>query len=291
MPDAEVSITVELVRALLLEQHADLAHLSLVDGGEGWDNRQFRLGPELAVRLPRRQVAVALTEREQRWLPILGPRLPCPVPAPVRVGRPGCGFPWPWSVVRWFEGTIATPANSDALTEPLAQFLVALHAPAPPDVSGNPFRQSLQARASVFADHLTHVRHAIDASAAAAVFEAAALIPGWEEPPVWIHADLHPANVIVHDGSLRAVVDFGDLAAGDPAVDLAVAWMLWPPQRRGQFRDTVNQCSGRTDDATWGRARGWALALGVTFLASSDNHPTMAAVGRHAVDAVLQGPD
>lgn len=291
MPDAEFPITAELARALLLEQHADLAHLSIVDGGEGWDNKQFRLGSELAVRLPRREVAVSLTEHEQRWLPILGPRLPCPVPAPVRVGRAGCGFPWPWSVVRWFEGEIARPGNSEALPEPLATFLVALHQPAPRDVTGHPFRQSLPARASLFAEHLTHVHHTVDASAALAVFDAAARIPAWGEPPVWIHADLHPANVIVGDDRLRAVVDFGDLCAGDPAVDLAIAWMLWPQPGRTRFRDVVDRGSGRTDEATWCRARGWALALGVTFLAHADSHRTMGAIGRHTVDAVLASPD
>jgi aminoglycoside phosphotransferase (APT) family kinase protein len=194
-------------------------------------------------------------------------------------------------VVRWFEGEIATPANSDGLTESLAAFLVALHEPAPPDVPANPFRQSLPARASIFAEHLAHVHHAVDASAAGAVFDAAARIPAWREPPVWIHADLHPANVIVGDGRLRAVVDFGDLAAGDPAVDLAIAWMLWPQRGRKQFRDAVDRASGRTDDATWRRARGWALALGVTFLANSDDHPTMGAIGRRTVNAVLNGAE
>lgn len=291
MPDAEFPITAELVHALLLEQHPDLAHFTLGEGGEGWDNMHVRLGRDLAVRLPRREVAVSLTEREHRWLPILGPRLPCPTPVPVRVGRAGCGFPWPWSVVPWFEGEIATPTNSAALTEALAHVLVALHQPAPPNAPGNPFRQSLQARADVFAEHLTQVQHTVDARAAAAIFDAAARIPAREDLPVWVHADLHPANVIVGGGELRAVVDFGDLSAGDPAVDLAIAWMLWPEDGRTRFRASVDRRSRCTDDATWSRARGWALALGVTFLASSDNHPAMGAIGRRTVDAVLHGRD
>lgn len=292
MPGADIEITASLVRALLMEQHPDLAHFTLEHGGEGWDNTQFRLGPDLVVRLPRRQLAVALTEHEQRWLPVLAPRLPCPVPVPVRVGRPGCGYPWPWSVVRWFDGTIATPANSGALPEAFGAFLVALHVPAPPELSANPFRRSLPARAPTFAEHLRHVRHEVDAPAAAAIFDAAARLPAWHAPPVWIHADLHPANVIVADGRLRAVVDYGDLAAGDPAVDLAIAWMLWPRAGRTRFRNAVARgCVRLDDDSTWGRARGWALALGVTVLANADNHPAMRAIGRHTVDAVLLEAD
>ena len=106
-PAAEVTIDTSVVRALLQEQHADLAHLSLIEVGEGWDNKLFRLGEDLAVRLPRRAASAALIEHEQRWLPRLSPRLPLPVPAPIRVGRPGCGFPWSWSVVRWFPGQSA----------------------------------------------------------------------------------------------------------------------------------------------------------------------------------------
>ena len=97
-PPAEVAIDASLIRALLQEQHPDLAHLALVDVGEGWDNRLFRLGDDLAVRIPRRAVAAVLIEQEQRWLPQLAPRLPLPIPVPRRVGRPGCGFPWSWSI-------------------------------------------------------------------------------------------------------------------------------------------------------------------------------------------------
>ena len=112
-PPAEVTIDSNLVRALLREQHADLASLTLVDAGEGWDNRLFRLGEKLAVRMPRRAASVVLIEQEQRWLPELSARLPVPIPVPVRIGRPGCGYPWCWSVVPWLPGESALLAPSD----------------------------------------------------------------------------------------------------------------------------------------------------------------------------------
>lgn len=292
MPEAEVSITVDLVRALLREQHADLAGLSVVDAGEGWDHRQFRLGAELLVRLPRRQAAAAVIEHEQRWLPVLAPRLPVAVPSPVRVGQPGCDFPWAWSVAPWFTGDIAATVNPDALAPPLGEILLALHPPAPPDAPVNPFRTSLVSRSEVFAERVSRVGHRLDRTAAAAVWDAAVRAPSWKGPPVWLHADLHPANLIVHDGHLAAVIDFGDLTAGDPAVDLAVAWMLWPRSIRESFRNVVDRSSPWTDDATWRRARGWALALGVAYLANSEDNPTMDTIGHRTVAAVLGGgPD
>ena len=115
-PPPEATITLSLVRALLQEQHANLAHLALSDIGEGWDNRLFRLGDDFAVRMPRRAISAALIEREQRWLPRLSPRLPLPIPVPRRVGRPGCGFPWPWSITSWFPGQSALLAPPDDLS-------------------------------------------------------------------------------------------------------------------------------------------------------------------------------
>ena len=145
-PAAEVSIDTSVVRALLEEQHADLAHLSVIEVDEGWDNKLFRLGEDLAVRIPRRAASAALIEHEQRWLPRLSPRLPLPVPAPLRVGRPGSGFPWSWSVVRWFPGQSAllAPPRDVATTATtavaLGRFLRALHQPAPEDAPHNPWR-------------------------------------------------------------------------------------------------------------------------------------------------------
>lgn len=290
MPAAEVAITVDIVRALLREQHPDLAGFPLVDAGEGWDNRQVRLGAEFVVRLPRRQVAAALIEHEQQWLPVIAPRLPLPVPVPVRLGRPGCGFPWPWSITPWFEGQVAVTANANVSTSQLGQFLCALHQPAPPDAPHNPFRTSLASRSEAFEERASQFIPGDDRSTANAVWYAALSAHPWEGPAVWLHGDLHPANLILNEGRLRAVIDFGDLTAGDPAVDLAVAWMLWGRPARERFRTTVDGASFRMDDAAWQRARGWALSLGLAYLANSEDNLMMETIGRRTVAAVLADP-
>jgi aminoglycoside phosphotransferase (APT) family kinase protein len=290
-PDAEVVIDEDLVRALLHEQHEDLASLPLVEAGEGWDNKQFRLGDELVVRLPRRQVAAALIEHERRWLPVLAPRLPLPVPAPVRAGRPGSGYPWAWAIAPWFVGETAAvvPGGVTAGTAvQLGHFLAALHQPAPLDAPVNPFRTSLSARSDAVTQRLSGLGQVIETEPALDVWRAALDAPGWSGPPVWLHGDLHPGNLVVKDGHLTAVIDFGDLTAGDPAVDLAVAWMLWPPDTRVEFRRAVNRSPAwPVDDVLWRRARGWALSLGLAYLANSLDNPLMGAIGQRTIANVL----
>jgi aminoglycoside phosphotransferase (APT) family kinase protein len=294
MPGAEVAIDIGLVRALLEEQHPDLAFLRLVDAGEGWDNKLFRLGDELVVRLPRRQVAARLVEYEQRWLPVLAPHLPLPVPAPVRVGRPGCGFPWAWSVAPWFSGETAaalTPGLTDDLAVRLGEFLAALHRPAPVDAPANPFRTSLASRSDAFTERLQRCGQQIDQARALDVWRTALAARAWSGPAVWVHGDLHPGNLVVHAGELAAVIDFGDLTAGDPAVDLAVAWMLWPANVRAVFRATVDRSAHGADAAMWQRARGWAVSLGVAYLIHSLDNPLMGTIGLRAVAAALADED
>lgn len=290
-PGAEVAADADLVRALLREQHADLAALPLVEAGEGWDNTLYRLGDDLVVRLPRREIAAGLIVHEHRWLPGLAPHLPLPVPAPVRVGRPGHGFPWAWSIVRWFEGDTGVNLKdgfTEAMAVQLAGFLAALHHPAPDDAPTNPFRTSLASRADAFAERLRRCGSDVDRTLAFAVWQDALHAPPWPGPRLWLHGDLHPGNLIVKDGRLAAVIDFGDLTAGDPAVDLAVAWMLWPEALRGVFRARVNRADPRIDDATWRRARGWAISLGVALLVNSLDDPPMMSMARRTIGAVLR---
>jgi aminoglycoside phosphotransferase (APT) family kinase protein len=290
MPDAEVTIDESLVRALLEEQHADLASRPLVDAGDGWDNRLFRLGNDLAVRLPRRQVAAALIEHEQRWLPELAPRLPLPVPTPVRRGRPGSGFPWVWSIQPWFDGQSAatlTAGLTDAMGVQLAEFVTSLHEPAPADAPPNPFRTSLSSRSGAFVDRLQRSGAYIEQSAALLVWREALAARPWSGPALWLHGDMHPANLLATSEQLTAVIDFGDLTAGDPAVDLSVAWMLWPGTVREVFRATIDRRSRWVDAATWRRARGWAVHLGLAYLAHSLDNPLMGAIGRRTVAAVV----
>jgi aminoglycoside phosphotransferase (APT) family kinase protein len=295
LPPAEIDIDAPLVRALLEAQHPDLASLPLVDVGSGWDNRLYRLGPDLAVRLPRRALAAPLIEQEQRWLPELAPRLPLPVPLPIRVGRPGCGYPWSWSVVGWRSGetaNISAPIDPMTAAADLGGFLSALHRPAPADAPLNPFRGiPLTNRDDLVRTHVRELDGSFDRARVLGVWSRLVQTPQWTGPPLWNHGDLHPGNLLVSKGRLVAVIDFGDLCAGDPATDLSVAWMLLPAAARSLFRASARRCDDPIDDATWERARGWALALALAFLARSRDNEATARISRETIDAVLDDDD
>ena len=291
-PPAEVTIETSLVRALLQDQHPDLAELALIDAGEGWDNKLFRLGDDLAVRLPRRAASAVLIEQEQRWLPRLSPRLPLRVPVPLRIGRPGSGFPWSWSVVPWFPGRSALLGRPDddlaATAVDLARFLHALHQPAPDDAPTNPWRGvPLATRTKRVLEHVRRLDGLVDGVAVLKLWEQVVSTPSWPGPPLWIHGNLHPGNLVMSGSRLSAVIDFGDLAAGDPATDLSVAWML-PPPARSIFFASAGGPFNATDNDTWRRARGWALALGLAYLASSRDDEAMGALGRTVIEAALR---
>jgi aminoglycoside phosphotransferase (APT) family kinase protein len=290
-PTAEVTIDPSFVRALLQEQQADLAHLSLTEVAEGWDNKLFRLGDDLTVRVPRRAASAALIEHEQQWLPRLSPRLPLPVPVPLRVGRPGCGFPWSWSVVPWFPGEsalLAPPPDLATTAVALGRFLRALHQPAPESAPHNPWRGvPLAARAKAVREYLQQLDGLIDRGAVLGLWERVLSTPPWSGPLLWIHGDLHPGNLLINSGRLSAVIDFGDLAAGDPATDLSVIWMLLPPLARQTFLTSVRGEFYPLDDHMLIRARGWALALGLAYLANSGDDETMRALGRATIDNAL----
>lgn len=286
MPAAEVDVSVGLVERLLAEQMPDLAGLPLRLLANGWDNVLLRLGDDLVVRLPRRALAAALVDHELRWLPTLAPRLPLPVPVPVRAGRAALGYPWSWSVVPYLPGDVAArtpPDDEEATATAMGAFLAALHEPAPADAPVNPFRGvPLPDRADAVLARLDALP-GLDRGAVLAVWHDAAGAPPWSGPPLWLHGDLHPANVLVHRGRVGGIIDFGDVTAGDPATDLAVAWTLLPLSRHGALREAY----GGVDDDTWVRARGWALALSLAYLAHSADEPVMAAVGRRGLRAVL----
>ncbi|PFG40015.1 aminoglycoside phosphotransferase (APT) family kinase protein [Georgenia soli] len=290
MPVAEVDVDESLVRHLLGEQHADLAALPLRLVANGWDNVLWRLGEDLAVRVPRRRQAAALVEHEQRWLPELAPRLPVPVPVPVRTGGPTAGYPWHWSVVPWLAGSPAAhvpAAERDATAEQLAEFVLALHIPAPPDAPHNPVRGvPLSSREDAVRERLATgaVPHAARVEG---LWEELVRVPHWEGPPSWVHGDLHPANLLLDAaGGLAAVLDFGDMTAGDPATDLATAWLTLDAPARRRFADALG---GHYDDAAWQRGRGWALCMATAMVAHSDDEPVLAAVGRETLCHVLDG--
>jgi aminoglycoside phosphotransferase (APT) family kinase protein len=264
VPAAEIEIDEALVRALLRAQHPDLAELRLTLTAIGWDNVTYRLGERLAVRLPRIRAGAELLRHEHRWLPVLAGRLPIRVPVPERLGEPEAEmFPWPWSVVPWIPGRSAEHALPDpAQAAVFGRFLAALHHPAPDDFPRNAWRGLPLASVADRVDRQLH--DAADDVPVAAVRDhwRAALTARPDPLTTCVHADLHPKNLVVDNGRLAAVLDWGDMTAGDPAVDLAAAWMLFPVRAHADLW----MAYGTIPAPTMHRAKGWAVFFGLTLL-------------------------
>ena len=288
-PAAEFLLDSRFVAALLADQHPDLAHLPLQIVDAGWDNALFRLGEHLAVRLPRRTVAAPLIVHEQRWLPSLADRLTLPVPAPARIGIPARGYPWHWSVAPWLPGMPADQHTPDpAQAQPFAAFLRSLHVSAPADAPANPFRgvalsqraEAVEARLHRLAGSTSLITPQIRQ-----IWREAVQAP-LDAPPTWLHGDLHPRNVLVEQGVITGIIDWGDITSGDCATDLAAIWMLFstPDARQNALAAYVG-----LSEATLRRAQGWAVLFGVMLLASGliDN-PRNAAIGARTLQRVAE---
>lgn len=284
----------DLVQALLREQHPDLADLELRDVAGGWDNQQWRLGAELAVRLPRTERAPALLRTEQKWLPVLAERLPLPTPTPMRIGKPSALFEHTWTITHWIEGEPAdyAPITCADAAETLAGFLKALHRQAPAEAPANPTRGiPLAGMQDEFNSSLEVIADDASADAARETWEKTVAAPAWHGAPTWLHGDLHPANVIMQEGTLSGVIDFGEMCAGDPATDLSAAWILLPAGTASRFFGTYEDA----DEATIARARGWAVlrALHLISIGRSGRlglpggKPTWEPAGRAALERAL----
>ena len=263
----KAAITPELVRCLLEIQFPQWAHLPVAPVElDGWDNTTYRLGDSMSVRLPSADPYVVQVDKEHRWLPILASELPLAIPQPLDRGAPGCGYPRPWSIYRWLEGRHATIDRIPDLTEfasALAQFLAALQSIDPTD--GPPAGEHSFFRGGALSTYDTETRatidelgNRIDAQAATGLWEAA-LSTTWASPPVWVHGDVAPANLLLVDGRLKAVIDFGCAAVGDPACDTVIAWTFLSGPSRKAFRAHLS-----LDEGTWARGRGWALWKALT---------------------------
>lgn len=258
----KADITAEVVRCLIAEQFPEWAGLEIRPVPlDGWDNTTFRLGERMSVRLPSHKMYVEQIDKEHRWLPVLAGQLPVPIPRPIAKGRPGCGFPAPWSVYGWIDGQPAAVVgvdDPDRLAGELVAFIAALHR-ADPTGGPPPGPHSFNRGGPVAAwDAQTRqtievLAGEIDAGGALAVWEAA-LAAEWAGPDVWVHGDITGSNLLLDNGRLCGVIDFGCAAVGDPACDLTAAWTMFGGTSRRRFIRGLG-----LDDGTWSRARGWAL--------------------------------
>ncbi len=279
----ELAIDERLVRALLEEQFPDWADLQLARvAPDGTVNVIYRLGEDLAVRLPRRNGPETEEDLEMRWLPVLGPQLPVDIPVPVARGRPSAGYPWYWSIHTWGEGE-----SSGGLLphEDLVALLAALQRV---DPTGGP--EPAYGRGEPLATRDAPVRDAlerVEAPGALELWEEAKRAPEWEEERVWLHGDIDARNVLARDGRLTGVIDWGGMGVGDPAVDVMVAWKLVAPDEREAFREAL-----AVDDATWLRAKGWVISQALIALGyyTVETNPTLVREARRWTEEVLAEP-
>jgi aminoglycoside phosphotransferase (APT) family kinase protein len=284
-------IDVSLARRLVDSQFPRWSQLPITAVEfDGWDNRTFRLGSELTLRLPSGDWYAQQVDKEQRWLPVLGPQLPLPIPSPVAKGEPGCGFPYPWSVYRWLDGELASKApigDRVGCATTLASFLNALRRV---DATGGPGPgQHNFYRGGPLATYEDEALQAIDALGDGVPVEAVMRVweddmtTSWDREPVWFHGDVATGNLLVRDGRLAAVLDFGTSGVGDPACDTVIAWTFFSGASRARFRVDLE-----VDSATWSRGRGWALwkAL-ITLVGHLERNAPDAAIARRDIDQIL----
>ncbi len=293
MHEGEIAIDSALVHRLLRSTFPDWADQKIQPVTPwGTDNAIFRLGERMVVRLPRVQWAAAQVEKEQRWLPCIGPLLPFPVPKPLGKGAPAEGYPWAWSVYTWLDGDAAVAGmltDPERLARDLGVFVSALHSV--PYIDGPPAGRHNFGRGAPLAtrdrqtlESIDALADEIDSAAATDVWRSAVGVREWRAAPVWIHGDLQAGNLLLADGGLAAVLDFGGLALGDPACDLMVAWSLLPRSARLTYRAGLD-----LDNDAWLRGRGWALSVATIALAYyRDRNATIAQASRRTIAAVLE---
>ena len=283
-------VTEPVVRQLIADQCPQWQHLPLrAVASSGTDNVLYRLGEEYVVRLPMRPSAVPQITREATWLPFLAPHLPVAIPHPVAVGQASADYPASWAVYRWLPGDTALTAvvaDQAHIAHQLATFVRALwQVPVGADVpraTGAARGVPLSQRLTLTAEALVATRDLVDGALLHELWQRAVAAPVWPHASVWVHGDIQPTNLLVEGGELRAVIDFGTLGVGDPAVDLLVAWNYLDAPARRVFREVV-----AVDEATWERGRGWALSVALLQLPYYlHTNPVMVASARRVIAAV-----
>jgi len=291
MHDEEVETDAPVVARLLAAQAPDLAHLPLTRI-EAWgtDHAIFRLGDELSVRVPKIGWAAEQGLKESRWLGVLAPHVPVALPVPLLVGEPGFGYPYQWYLSPWLEGVNPAPdgpTDQVQLARDLAAFVLALQAidaTDAPEPTGGRRGGPLAAADEVTRARAEDLRGETDVDGLVAVWDAGLSAVPWDGPPVWVHGDLSDGNLLVRDGRLSGVIDWGGLIAGDPAVELMVAWNLFAGPARAVYREAL----GFVDDALWLRGRAWAVSAAILALPYyRDTNPDICARSWRAVHAAL----
>lgn len=288
----EVPIDASLVKQLLKTQFPHWADFPIQRvKSAGTDNALYRLGADMVVRLPRIHWAIDQINKESQWLPKLAPHLPFAVPTPIAIGTSDETYPWAWGIYKWIEGESATRENIEDLSvvaKELASFINALQkidvtngpAALENDLRGAP----LSTRDEDTREAIISMKDMIDTEIALKIWDASLQAPEWDKPPVWFHGDLLPGNILIKDGHLKAVIDFGGLGVGDPACDLLSAWGLFSGESREVFREALG-----VDDATWLRGRGHALSQAVIFIPYYlHTNPVGVAYMKHVLDEVFE---
>ena len=290
MNNKQLIINEALAQQLIIDQFPQWKDLLIqAVTHQGWDNRTFRLGDRMLVRLPSTEEYVRQVQKEQKWLPILALKLSLPIPEPIALGQSSKDFPWEWSVYKWLEGDSANTINLEekdleAIAQQLAYFLNEFHkldvAGAPPPGLHNYWRA---AHTSVYDAEtralINKLKSHIDADSANSLWEKA-ISSQWGKDPVWVHGDVASGNILVKDNKLSAVIDFGCMGIGDPACDLTIAWTFFKNKSREAFKKAMN-----LDPDTSERARAWALWKALYELSELDDKLSAKAIEQKRIIA------
>ena len=250
------------IQNLLSKQFPQWSKLPIVSvEPQGWDNRVFRLGKNMLIRVPSAACYASQVIKEQKWLAVIAPKLTIEIPEPIAMGKPDFGYPWNWSIYKWIKGETAAMsklANSCEFARDLAQFLMALHKidakDGPLPGKDNFYRGgSLEVYDEETKKAIFALKGKIDEHSAAQIWDAG-VKTSWSAKPLWVHGDISSGNLLVKESKLHAVIDFGMLCIGDPACDLSITWTYL----EGKAREVFKQCFSFCED-TWARARAWTL--------------------------------